>query len=893
MSQLLPPDQVPLPEGHTVLFYAPFYNRSGYGLAARSLAAAWARVGIRFRIMPVDLPEEGIDDFDMDWLRSLETTELTRPLAAVFFHVPSRIWLELELPPDCLRIMYTTFDSSAQGNLPPEDWVSVCSQMDQVWLQTEQEADVWAQAGIPRERIHVMSPPHAWVENPSLPPLPAHPHPGEDVVRFLCIGMYQPRRRWDSLIQAFLEEFAGEPRAELMLKVNFPSWHPVPGAPRREFLEMVSSLQQRIPSRARVVVDEELGTRLGICRVIDRCDFYVSTDTCLTAPIMESLVRGKRVILPSYGSGLPVHCFVLIPEDPAHTMPMTPEMLAYQPHHRGRPMPLLHVRDIREALRRAWEIPEEARLRPWPTWGDFMAGSSAPGRNPAFRQALAQAWASQGRDHPTRLCWEGAFFRYHSLAHVNRQLGRRLVTHAGLEVRLLATEGLEFDPRLEPGLASRVDAPLSGPVDVHVRHQWPPHFEPPPSGAWVVVQPWEFGGIPASWVPTFRDQVDEIWVPSAWVRDCYIQSGIPADQVHVVPNGVDPLVFSPEGPTLPLPGVKGFRFLFVGGTIHRKGIDILLRAYARAFRARDEVTLVIKGQAGGVYPGSDLAEALEVFRQDPGAPGIEYLDSSLDEAGIAALYRACQVLVLPYRGEGFGLPLAEAMASGLPVITTAKGPSSDFVPPDCAWLLPSETRPIPTVDGLRPAPCGFWLEEPLEEALVEALQEARRNPGTTALKGQLARSHAETSLGWERGSAKVLERLAQLRVSVPRRLQRRSGPPRELPRCLFLLTPDLSRADWARTLLAYAHAFQPGDPVVLGLQAPEPARERLGQDVLYLMSKAGHTTFADVMLVEDEGEISTWTREGGEIIDLDSPQAAPHPLYARLERSLALFRSTR
>ena len=73
----------------------------------------------------------------------------------------------------------------------------------------------------------------------------------------------------------------------------------------------------------------------------------------------------------------------------------------------------------------------------------------------------------------------------------------------------------------------------------------PPSFEPPPSGHWVVMQPWEFGSIPAAWVGPMSKVVDEVWTYTSWVRDCYVAAGVPADRVQVVPVGVDPDVFRP------------------------------------------------------------------------------------------------------------------------------------------------------------------------------------------------------------------------------------------------------------------------------------------------------------------------------------------------------------
>ena len=71
---------------------------------------------------------------------------------------------------------------------------------------------------------------------------------------------------------------------------------------------------------------------------------------------------------------------------------------------------------------------------------------------------------------------------------------------------------------------------------------------------------------------------------------------------------------------------------------------------------------------------------IQRFSADPAAPEIVYIDSSLTSDEMTALYRSCHCLVHPYRGEGFGLPIAEAMASGLAVIVHRVWRSSGFLP---------------------------------------------------------------------------------------------------------------------------------------------------------------------------------------------------------------------
>ena len=71
------------------------------------------------------------------------------------------------------------------------------------------------------------------------------------------------------------------------------------------------------------------------------------------------------------------------------------------------------------------------------------------------------------------------------------------------------------------------------------------------------------------------------------------------------------------------------------------------------------------------------AEAEVAGLRERGYP-VEYIDRTLSEAELAGLYAACDCLVHPFRGEGFGLPVVEAMACGLPVIVTGAGPALDY-----------------------------------------------------------------------------------------------------------------------------------------------------------------------------------------------------------------------
>ncbi len=366
---------------------------------------------------------------------------------------------------------------------------------------------------------------------------------------------------------------------------------------------------------------------------------------------------------------------------------------------------------------------------------------------------------------PLAVRWTGEQATPTSLARINREVVDRLDADPGLVAQRWATD------------AGTAPAPLPRVADVEVRHQWPPDFTPPASGHLALVQPWEFGSIPEDWVQPLQAVVDELWVPSQFVRRMYLDAGLEADRVKVVPNGVDLDRFRPDGPTLDALGsAEGrTRFLFVGGVIPRKGIDVLLSAWVRAFAGRDDVELVVKDYgADGIYRRGDRSEVARLA-EDRNGPPVVHLTESLTDAEIEALYRSCDVLVHPYRGEGFAMPVLEAMASGLPVIVTAGGPTDEFCPADAGWRLRSSRREFASRElGRFTLVAPAWELEPDVEHLVELLQTALdAGPQERARRGALGRD-AAAQLSWEAVGGRYAQHVRDL-VSRPARGARTSA----------------------------------------------------------------------------------------------------------------------
>lgn len=215
---------------------------------------------------------------------------------------------------------------------------------------------------------------------------------------------------------------------------------------------------------------------------------------------------------------------------------------------------------------------------------------------------------------------------------------------------------------------------------------------------------WELPDPPREWAGCER-HFDEIWTPSDFAKKSLVQ--LFDRPIHVVPH------HTPARPMRQRDMAKPFTVLAMAdsrSSMSRKNPEGALLAFNATFGTSPEARLLLKLNGRPTDLDAFENSFADLLRED----NVELIRDYLDDDAMAALYRRADVLLSLHRAEGFGLPMLESMATGVPVVATAWSGNMEFMTPYNSELVPC--RLVPVQDRYGMYTDSLWAEPDLNAA---------------------------------------------------------------------------------------------------------------------------------------------------------------------------------
>ena len=252
---------------------------------------------------------------------------------------------------------------------------------------------------------------------------------------------------------------------------------------------------------------------------------------------------------------------------------------------------------------------------------------------------------------------------------------------------------------------------------------------------------------------------DLVWVPSHWGQYTLIQNGLDPARCEVAPEGVDINRYHPYAPRINSPIQT---YLMTGKYELRKSITETVTAWAQEFGNDPDVELIIK--TDHFYNTQAKYNELTEWISSQGLTNVRVMWGSVPARDMADLYQQAHVFVMPSKGEGWGLPIIEAAAVGLPIITTMYSGHTEFLRHIQSSVIPVEFDLVPITCSdyqlFYPTEDGNWGEwaQPRILSIRQALRTARNNYDQLQAQA-IANSHIiRNNFSW----AQVADRALQL-----------------------------------------------------------------------------------------------------------------------------------
>lgn len=277
-----------------------------------------------------------------------------------------------------------------------------------------------------------------------------------------------------------------------------------------------------------------------------------------------------------------------------------------------------------------------------------------------------------------------------------------------------------------------------------------------PARQWLLSM-YEADRLPDGWVSAINTRAERLIVPCQWCADVFQKNGV-TTPIHIIHGGVDvehlPLLARPRA------GARPYTFIALADRADRKGWDTALIAFCEAFRADDDVALIVKARN---------ADILDQFPADGIRDGVSRKIRFWigDVEDVRDVFGQADCCVYPARADGWGMWCREAAVCGLPVIATDYSGTAV----GCEhWAFPLRDYQIVQCALPDPATPGRWANVNYQEA-AHWMRYCYKNQDAARAKGACASAWLRANQTWAHTASALKQLIMDIDVTRPQEWQ--------------------------------------------------------------------------------------------------------------------------
>jgi glycosyltransferase involved in cell wall biosynthesis len=217
---------------------------------------------------------------------------------------------------------------------------------------------------------------------------------------------------------------------------------------------------------------------------------------------------------------------------------------------------------------------------------------------------------------------------------------------------------------------------------------------------------WEADALPKVWAKDIRTSVNELWVPCNITASACRKAGFKGP-IEILPTpakiegSLEAVQFPSELSREFVLSENIFKFYSIFQWNERKGYNQLLRGYLEEFSSKEDVILILKvnpikhaGHGLNRIKADIIKAKTAIGRKKSDLPKIFVITDNLSHGAIAGIHNACDAFVLPHRGEGWGMPIHDAMMYGSHIIVTKYGGITEYLTDENSFIIDHEIKPV-------------------------------------------------------------------------------------------------------------------------------------------------------------------------------------------------------